>query len=78
MFDRIYYTGLNVCFILTLIFIMLKVGNIITWNWIWVLSPLWIPPFVTLGSVILASVIAIISFVVILPIVHIIDTILEK
>jgi len=28
---------------LTLLFIGLKLGKIITWNWIWVLSPLWGP-----------------------------------
>jgi len=28
--------------ILTLIFITLKLTNVITWSWIWVLSPLWI------------------------------------
>lgn len=28
--------------ILTLVFITLKLCNIITWSWLWVLSPLWI------------------------------------
>lgn len=28
--------------ILTLIFIVLKLTNIITWSWWWVLSPIWI------------------------------------
>lgn len=28
--------------ILTLIFITLKLCNVIAWSWIWVLSPLWI------------------------------------
>ena len=27
---------------LTIIFIVLKVLNLITWPWIWVLSPIWI------------------------------------
>jgi len=27
---------------LTLIFIVLKLVGVITWSWIWVLSPLWI------------------------------------
>lgn len=31
------FTGL-----LTLIFITLKLTNIINWSWLWVLSPLWI------------------------------------
>ena len=28
--------------ILTLIFIVLKLTNVITWSWLWVLSPMWI------------------------------------
>lgn len=28
--------------ILTLIFITLKLCNVIAWSWVWVLSPLWI------------------------------------
>jgi hypothetical protein len=29
--------------ILLILFIVLKILNVITWAWIWVLSPLWIP-----------------------------------
>ena len=29
--------------VLTLIFITLKLTNVITWSWWWVLSPIWIP-----------------------------------
>ena len=29
--------------ILTLIFAALKLCNIITWAWVWVVSPIWIP-----------------------------------
>lgn len=31
------------CVLLTVLFVGLKLTNIITWSWIWVLSPLWIP-----------------------------------
>lgn len=33
----------NIATILLIIFITLKLCNIITWSWLWVLSPLWIP-----------------------------------
>lgn len=33
----------NIATILLVIFITLKLCNIITWSWLWVLSPLWIP-----------------------------------
>lgn len=29
--------------LLTVAFIVLKLCNVITWSWWWVLSPLWIP-----------------------------------
>lgn len=35
--SNIGFTGL-----LTLLFIVLKLCNVITWSWWWVLSPLWI------------------------------------
>ena len=35
-------TGLGFFSILALIFITLKLLGIISWNWIWVLSPIWI------------------------------------
>ena len=35
--------GLDFCGALTIAFIVLKLCNVITWQWIWVLAPLWIP-----------------------------------
>lgn len=34
--------GLGFTTALTLAFIILKLCNVITWSWIWVLAPLWI------------------------------------
>ena len=31
-----------ICFILTIVFVVLKLLNKITWSWLWVLSPIWI------------------------------------
>lgn len=31
------------CMLLTIAFIVLKLCNVITWSWIWVFAPLWIP-----------------------------------
>ena len=36
-------SGLNFFEGITLIFITLKLCDIINWGWIWVLSPIWIP-----------------------------------
>lgn len=45
------------CSLLTLIFITLKLTNVINWSWIWVLSPLWIGWSVMLIVIILVLII---------------------
>lgn len=34
--------GMSFCGVLALIFIVLKLCKVITWSWLWVLSPIWI------------------------------------
>lgn len=36
------YNGIGFFGLLTILFIGLKLGGVINWSWIWVLSPLWI------------------------------------
>lgn len=36
---------------LTLIFIILKLNEVINWEWIWVFCPLWIPLVLVVGIV---------------------------
>ena len=48
--------GMGFCSVLTLIFIVLKLLNVITWSWWWVLSPLWIPASI-IGIVLLVIII---------------------
>lgn len=35
-------SGIGFPALLTVLFIGLKIANVIDWSWIWVLSPLWI------------------------------------
>lgn len=35
-------SGIGFCGLLTIAFIVLKLCKVITWSWLWVLSPLWI------------------------------------
>lgn len=35
--------GIGFCGMLTIVFVVLKLTNIIAWSWWWILSPLWIP-----------------------------------
>ena len=34
--------NLNFAFLLTILFVGLKLTNYIDWSWLWVLSPIWI------------------------------------
>jgi len=55
----------SVALILTLVFLFLKVGNVIDWPWIWVFSPFWIPVVAIVGLFLLIGTIALISGLVI-------------
>ena len=46
--------GLGVADVLLIIFIVLKLCGLISWSWVWVLSPLWI-------SIILIIIVALLS-----------------
>ena len=35
--------GIGFCGLLTIVFIVLKLLKVISWSWLWVLAPLWIP-----------------------------------
>ncbi len=40
--EKVRNGGIGFISVLTLIFIVLKLTNNISWSWIWVLSPIWI------------------------------------
>lgn len=40
-------SGIGFSGLLTILFIALKLTGVITWSWLWVLAPIWIP-FVTI------------------------------
>jgi hypothetical protein len=44
-------SGIGFTGLLTILFIGLKLGNVITWPWIWVLSPLWISTALVVGLI---------------------------
>lgn len=51
--------GIGFCGVLTLIFITLKVLDLIAWSWLWVLAPLWIP----VGLAAIVFMVVIIAFI---------------
>lgn len=49
--------GIGFCGLLTILFIALKLLNVITWSWLWVLAPCWIPIVLIVLFVIIAFII---------------------
>lgn len=45
--------GITFIGLLAIVFITLKLCNVITWSWWWVLSPLWIPFAIVVAFVVL-------------------------
>lgn len=43
MEQQIIYRGPGILSILLVAFIVLKLCGVITWSWLWVLAPLWVP-----------------------------------
>ena len=42
--------------LMTALFFMLKLANIIDWNWIWIFAPLWIPLIIIAFCMVFASI----------------------
>lgn len=49
--------GIGFCELLTIVFIVLKLIGVITWSWVWVLSPLWISWLVAILLIIILLII---------------------
>ena len=52
-------SGVSFLGLLTLLFIGLKLTGYITWSWIWVLAPLWIP--ISIALLIFSAVILLVA-----------------
>lgn len=50
--------GIGFCGVLTLIFVTLKLLDVIAWSWWWVLAPLWIPVAIVLVVILITVIIA--------------------
>lgn len=56
MEKQIIYQGPGVLSILLVAFIVLKLCGVITWSWLWVLSPLWIPIALVLVTLLIVGI----------------------
>ena len=55
------YGGLSFTGALTILFIGLKLGNVINWSWWWVLSPIWISLSIVLFILLIVAIVFLIS-----------------
>lgn len=53
-------SGIGFPGLLAILFIALKLTGVITWSWLWVLAPIWIP-FVIVGFILIVADIVIIT-----------------
>lgn len=51
--NQIVYQSSGLDTLLGITFIILKLCNIITWSWVWVLAPFWIPVAIILAILII-------------------------
>lgn len=56
------YGGIGVLGLLGIVFVVLQLTNVISWPWIWVLSPFWIPLSIWLAFIILVGFVAWLTF----------------
>lgn len=56
-------SGSGFCFLLTILFVILKLTGVITWSWFWVLSPLWIGLAIVISLLVLFFVFMIFAFI---------------
>ena len=54
---QLIWNSCNFCNMLTVLFIGLKLANIINWAWCWVLAPIWIPFVFVILTLVIISVI---------------------
>lgn len=47
--------------LLTLLFIGLKLGDVIAWSWLWVLAPMWIPWLIVIFFIMLMGLVSVIT-----------------
>ena len=53
--------GMGFCGVLTIVFIVLKLTEVIDWSWVWVLSPTWISMVLTIILLVIFAIIEMIS-----------------
>lgn len=50
-------SGIGICEVLTIVFIVLKMVGVVNWSWLWVLCPLWIDILLTIIVLVIITII---------------------
>jgi len=43
--------GVDICGLLGIVFVILKLTDVIDWSWWWVTAPFWAPTVIAIGSI---------------------------
>lgn len=55
-------SGITFPMLLFLVFLVLKLTNVITWNWLWVTAPLWLPSAIVISILLIIVIIFLLIF----------------
>lgn len=50
--------GIGFCGVLAIVFIVLKLCNVISWSWLWVTAPIWIPAAIGITALIVYAIVS--------------------
>ena len=50
-------SGIGICGVLPIVFVVLKLVGVINWSWLWVLCPLWIDILLTVIVLVIIAII---------------------
>jgi hypothetical protein len=53
--------GIGFCGLLTIAFIILKLTGVISWSWLWVLAPIWIPTAIVLAVLLVVLIVVLVK-----------------
>lgn len=54
-------SGVGLSTVLLAVFVTLKLTHLITWSWLWVLSPFWIPLAIVVGLLLVVGLLSLLK-----------------
>jgi hypothetical protein len=53
--------GIGFCGVLAIVFIVLKLCKVISWSWLWVTAPIWIPAAIGITALIVYVIVSLVT-----------------